>query len=58
MKSVYFITVQKKHIIRTIIFLLLTILFILLISTFASMKKGPSLSPKFDTEVVAHLQSL
>ena len=55
MKSVYFITLQKKHIIRSIVFLLLTILFILLISNFASMRRVPSFSPILDTEVIAHL---
>lgn len=55
MKSVYFITVRKKHIIRSIIFFLLTILFILLITAFVSLRKVPSFSPILDTEVIAYL---
>lgn len=53
MKCVYFITIQKRHIIYAIIFLFLTILFILFISTFIPTKKVPSFLHELDTEVIA-----
>lgn len=55
MKSVYFITIQKKHIVRSIVFLVLTILFILLMGTFISIKKAATFLPISNTEVIAHL---
>jgi len=55
MKSVYFITIQKKYIVRSIVFLVLTILFILLMGTFISIKKAPTFLPISNTEVIAHL---
>ncbi|MDQ2087048.1 divergent polysaccharide deacetylase family protein [Herbivorax sp. ANBcel31] len=51
MKSICFITLQKKHIVRSIIIISLIILTILAISIFALVKKSPPFSPVLDGEI-------